>query len=124
MIYTPHAMPTLVKFLYCPKCKDLKPKAWFAISDTCISCLGPARAIPIPAAPLTFAKYALWILVIALVAVHLAVNDRTYLWVAVIGLVAAMILAYVDLQRGERIAKAKIRLTSGDQGLFDKRRLV
>jgi membrane associated rhomboid family serine protease len=124
MIYTPHAMPTLVKFLYCPKCKDLRPKAWFAISDTCIRCLGPARRIPIPATPLTFTKYALWILVIALVAVHLAVNDRIYLWAAVIGLVAAMILAYIDLQRGEKTAKAKIRVTSGDHDLFDKHRRV
>jgi len=119
-----HAMPTLVKFLYCPKCKDIRPKAWFSISDSCMSCRGPARRIVIPATGLTYVKYALWVLVMALVAFHLKLDDRAYLWGAIIALVVAMGVAYVDLLRGERRARARIRMTSADVETFKRRRWV
>jgi prepilin signal peptidase PulO-like enzyme (type II secretory pathway) len=117
-------MPTLVKFLYCPKCKELRPKAWFSISNTCMSCRGPARVILIRATTLTYVKYALWVAVMALIAVHLKLEDRFYLWVAVACLLAAMVLAYIDLLRGERKARARIRMTSGDLETFRKLRWI
>jgi len=117
-------MPTLVKFLYCPKCKDLKPKAWFSISDSCLSCRGPARAIPIPRTTVTYAKYVLWVSVIAMVAIHLKLDDRVFLWAGVAALAAAMVLAYVDLLRGERVARSKIRMTAADLEALRQRRRV
>jgi len=117
-------MPTLVKFLYCPKCKDLRPKAWFSISDTCISCRGPARAIPIPRTPVTYAKYVLWIVVLAMIALHLKLDDRMFLWAGVVVLAAGMVLAYVDLLRGERKARARIRMTAADLEALRERKRV
>jgi len=110
-----------VKFLYCPACKELRVKSWYAIRNTCPRCRGEARAIDIPRTKMTYLTYALYVVVPGLVAVHLLTDSDAYLYASVVGLVAMMIVSYIDITKGEKIARAKIKVASSDLREFRKK---
>ncbi len=110
-----------MKFLYCPNCKEVRAKAWYQIRPRCSRCLGMATEIDIPNGPLTYLTYILYVLVPGLVAVSLMWDDRTYLWYAIIGLALMVVVAMIDIGRGQKIAKARVKITSSDVHEFRKR---
>ena len=111
-----------MKYLYCPRCKDLHVKGWYAISDRCSRCFGNATAIKIPNNWLMYLLYFLYAFTPALVVVYLAEHDKTYLYAAVVSLAIMMFVSYAALVRGEEYAKAKIRVASSNVDLFRKKR--
>ena len=110
-----------VKFLYCPECKELRVKSWYAVRDVCSRCRGQARAIVVPRSALTYFSYALYVLVPGLVGVHLLTDADMYLCLSVAGLVAMMIVSYADISKGEKFARAKIKVTSSDKSELRKK---
>ncbi len=109
-----------VKYLYCPSCKQLHVKPWFAIRDRCQGCFGEATAISIPANWMTYAKYVLYVVIPALVAVDLLNNDQNFLYLAVALLLVMFVIAYMDIARGEKYARERIKVTSTDIDSFRK----
>jgi hypothetical protein len=103
-----------VKYLYCTKCKDLRVKPWYALRYYCSRCRADLRVIEVPRSWMTYAVYILTVLTFALVIVHVTSDMRNSLMMAVISLVAMMIIQFVDLGRGQRYARSKIRLTKSD----------
>ncbi len=65
---------------------------------------------------MSYVTYSLYIVVPVLIALYLYTNVRSYLYVSIIGLVAMMIVSYVNLGRGEAYAKARIKVTVGSRG--------
>jgi len=110
-----------VKFLYCPKCKELRAKAWYQVKPRCSRCIGPATVMVVKNGPLTYLTYILYVVVPGLVVVSLTTDDKTYLWYAVIGLVVMVIVAMVDIGRAQAIAKQRIKIASSDLHLFRRR---
>lgn len=110
-----------MKYLYCPRCKQLHVKPWFAIRNKCQNCFGDATVIPIPANWITYTSYAFYIFVPALILFYVTEHAKTYLYLAIAGLVAMMIVAYVDLVRGEKYAKTKIKIANTDAQTFRRR---
>lgn len=103
-----------MKFLYCPKCKEMRAKAWFQIRPTCSRCIGPATEIVVPNGPLTYFTYFLYFFVPGLVVVSLIIDERVYLYYALAGLAVMMVSAMIDLGRGLRIAKSRVKIASSD----------
>lgn len=110
-----------MKYLYCPICKQLHVKPWFAVRNKCQNCFGDATVIHIPRNKVTYALYALYVIIPALILAYVEEHAKTYLYVAIAGLVVMMALAYVELVRGEKYAKAKIKITSADVQRFKRR---
>ena len=107
-----------MKFLYCPKCKQLHVKPWFAIRDRCQNCFGEATAISIPVNWMTYVKYALYVMIPGLVFLDLKYDDKTYLYLAVAMLFVMFVISYADITRGEKYAKERIKITSADSDAF------
>ncbi|OGS55913.1 MAG: hypothetical protein A3K60_03360 [Euryarchaeota archaeon RBG_19FT_COMBO_56_21] len=120
-IYTPPPFGTSVKYLYCPKCKEVRAKTWYQQRDRCLACIGPATVIKVPNSALTYVNYFLYVFVPGLVAVYLWKEDRSYVWLAVGFLVIMMITSYIDLLRGERYARKKVKIASSDLNEFRRR---
>lgn len=110
-----------VKYLYCPKCKELRVKPWFAIRNQCQMCFGEAREIRIPNNWMTYLSYVLYIGIPALVSISLYLKDRTFLYVAVVLLVVMMVVAYANVLRGEEYAKTRIKVASSALSDFQRR---
>ncbi len=121
VINTSQAFKLAVKFLYCTKCKDVRVKAWYQLRPACPRCLGVATPIVVKNSLLTYIAYILYVVIIGLVAVSLRENDRTYLYVAIVALVVAVIAAYVDLVRGEKLARKRVRITDADTASFRRK---
>lgn len=117
----PRRIPDVMKFLYCPRCKDLHVKNWYAISDKCSRCFGNATAIKIPNNWLMYFLYFMYVLTPGLVLVYLAEHDKTYLYASVVALAIMMIVSYVALVRGEEYAKTKVRVGSSNVDMFRKK---
>jgi hypothetical protein len=110
-----------VKYLYCPKCKELRVKAWYERRNRCSRCLGDATAIRIPNSWLTYLVYGLYVIVPALVAVHLTTHVRPYIWLSLGGVILMMVVSFADMSRGAAYAKNRIKVTDGDLHVFRKR---
>lgn len=110
-----------MKYLYCPRCKELRVKAWYQRANFCSRCNGPATAIPIPNSWLTYLTYVLYVVVPALVAVYIITDIRLYIWIAVVGLAIMMVVSFVDISRGMAYAKKKIKVTDSNVDLFRRR---
>ena len=110
-----------MKYLYCPKCKEVRAKTWYQRRDRCLACVGPATPIKVPNSALTYANYVLYVFVPGLVAVYLWSDDRSYLWLAVGFLAIMMITSYADLLRGERYARKKVKIATSDLVEFRRR---
>jgi hypothetical protein len=107
-----------VKFTYCPKCKELRTKPWYAYKDRCARCAGDVAVIPIPPSPLTYVVYALVVICFVLVYFGNSEDNQILLYGAVIGVVAAMVIQFFELARGEKYARAKIKPTKSDVDLL------
>lgn len=103
-----------MKYLYCPKCKDLRVKPWYSMRDRCSRCLGDVTAIEIPRGPLTYAVYALAAVAVVLAYLSTKTGDRLYIYAALVFTVAMGAVQFKELMRGERYAKAKIKVTKSD----------
>ena len=110
-----------MKYLYCPRCKDLRVKSWYQIKDKCQICFADATAIKIPSSWRTYVVYVLYILTPALVLVSVYNDDKAYLYAAVVLFVFMFILAWLELSRGLAYAKTKIKVTSANMKDFRKR---
>jgi uncharacterized membrane protein YdbT with pleckstrin-like domain len=109
-----------VKFLYCKRCKDIRLKSWYAISNKCPVCLSDATPIKIPNTWLTYLLYALYVTAPALIALYAVNHDKQYLWFALILVFIMMAITWVELGRGRGYARAKVKITQ--QNLTDFRR--
>lgn len=110
-----------MKFLYCPSCKQLRVKPWYSIRDRCGGCMGDATVIQVPNSWMTYVSYALYVAVPALVVVYLTSGAVLWMYGAVALLVVMMILQYLDVVRGEKYARSKIRVTASDSSSFKTR---
>jgi len=121
VINTSQTFRLAVKFLYCAKCKDVRVKAWYQLQPRCPRCMGGATLIVVKNSWLTFVTYALYAVIIGLVAVSLRSDDRSYLYWAIGGLVVAVVAAYVDMVRGEKLARKRVKITDSDTSSFRRR---
>jgi len=110
-----------VKYLYCPKCKDLRVKSWYAIRDRCPMCFGPAAAIKVPNTWTTYLLYTTYVVTPALIIVYMWRDDRDFLYAALVGLAIMIVLSWLEIGRGMAYAKTKVKITSGDLGQFRER---
>lgn len=119
-LYTLSTYWTDVKFLYCPKCKEIRAKTWFQRRNRCLACIGPATLIVVPNGYLTYLNYVLYILAPMFAIISVLTDTRDYIWVAVGLLIVMMISSYLDLVRGEKIARKKVKI--GTTSLHEFRR--
>lgn len=110
-----------MKFLYCPKCKELRAKAWYQIRPRCSRCMGPATEIAVRNGPLTYLTYFLYVFVPGLVVVHFMTDDKAYLWYSIVGLVIMVAVAMIDIGRGQKIAKKRVKIAGSDLHEFRRR---
>ncbi len=120
-INTPGAYTRLVKYLYCPKCKDLRVKAWYTFGDKCPVCFSDATAVKVPNTWLTYLQYSLYVIVPALIVIYLMHDDRQYLYFAVILVVVMMTISWIEFGRGRDYARAKVKMTAGNLESFRKK---
>ncbi len=110
-----------MKYLYCPRCKQLHVKAWFAIRDRCPVCFEDATVIEVPRNWMTYGAYILYVTVPALILVYVSNHVKLYLYAALALLAVMMVLAYAEIVRGEKYAREHVRLTVDDSSIFSKR---
>ena len=110
-----------MKYLYCPRCKELRVKSWYQIKDKCQMCFSDARPIKIPNSWLTYALYVLYVVTPGFVAVSVYSDVRTYLYVAVVLLVLMFIISWIEVSRGLAYARTKIKVASANVKELRKR---
>ena len=120
-INTARSFHWTVKYLYCPRCKELRVKAWFERRDRCSRCLGNSTAIRIPNSWLTYVVYGLYVIAPGLAAIYLTTDVRLYFWLALVGVILMIVVSFVDMSRGAAYAKKRIKVTDGDLREFRKR---
>ena len=120
-IYMAHAFPSPVKYLYCPQCKELRVKSWYQVRNVCSRCFSEAATIKIPRNWMTYASYILYVVVPALIAANQITGSKTYLQLAIVGLVVMLIVSYADIVRGEKFARTKIKVAGSDLDQFRKK---
>lgn len=111
----------LVKYLYCPRCKELRVKSWYQVKNKCQLCFADATPIPIPNIWLTYALYALYVITPGLVAVYVYSDVRFYLHVAIALLVILFIVSWMEVSRGLVYARTKVKITTSNLNSFRKR---
>lgn len=110
-----------VKFLYCPNCKELRVKPWYAIRDSCARCRDAGRVIEIPRSILTYMIYILTAAAFALIFFHTRQDNNLFLYTAVALVVAMMVIQFKELARGEKYARSKIKVTKSDKEALRKK---
>jgi len=115
------AIQTWMKFIYCANCKELRVKPWYSIQPRCVGCTGYATVIPIPNSWMTYVSWTLYVIVPALVVLYITSDTLIWIYLAVAFLVVMMIIQYMDVVRGEKYARSKIRVTASDSGRFKTR---
>jgi hypothetical protein len=120
-IYISGAYPWTVKFLYCKRCKDIRLKSWYAISNRCPICLSNATPIKVPNIWLTYLMYLLYVLSPSILVIYVIEDDRTYLYVALFMVLVMMVISWLELGRGREYARAKVKITQQNLGDFRKR---
>ena len=103
-----------MKYLYCPKCKELRVKPWYSIRNRCFGCYGEATVIVVPNSWMTYVSYVLYVVVPLLVVVYVSTHVVEWIYAAIALLIVMIVLQYLDIVRGEKFAKAKIRVTVSD----------
>jgi uncharacterized OB-fold protein len=114
-------IPSYVKYLYCPRCKELRAKSWYQIRNKCQLCFADATAIQIPNTWMTYALYVLYVVTPGLVLVYVSNDEKPYLYAAVVLLVLMIVLSWLEVSRGLAYARTKIKVTSADVKDFKKR---
>ena len=110
-----------MKFLYCPRCKDVKVKNWYQIKDKCMVCFSDATAIKIPNTWKTYLVYVLYVVTPAMILAYVWEDDRFYLYLAFVLVFIMMAITWVELGRGRAYARAKIKITDANIDQFRKR---
>ena len=113
-IYTTFANRDGVKFVYCPKCKELRVKPWYTMRARCARCRDDGREISTPRTVLSFVLYAMILVVFALVYMYTNTDNPIFLIGGIVSLVAAFVIQGIEIARGERYARAKIKTTKAD----------
>ena len=108
-----------MKFVYCPKCKELRVKPWYALRPICSRCRDDAKEIVVKKTWLTYLLYALMVGIAAVVYIYTRSGNSLLLYAGIAGLVAAFIVQAVELSRGERVARARIKATKSDVKGFE-----
>lgn len=120
-IYISPALRPGVKFLYCPKCKELRVKSWYSIRDRCPRCFGDATPIKIPFTIYTLALYTFYVLVPVLVGLYVTTDIETYLYFSIATMVIMFAIAWIVIGQGEDYAWSKIKVTNSDVDRLGKR---
>lgn len=110
-----------MKFVYCAKCKELRVKPWYGRWPRCSRCRQEAKEIVVPRTVLSYVVYALVAGVFVTVFLYTRTDDKIFLYGGVVGLVATFIVQAIELSRGERIARSRIRATKSDAAAFRKK---
>ncbi len=110
-----------MKYLYCPRCKELRVKSWYQIKNKCQLCFSDATAIQIPNSWMTFALYVLYVVTPGLVLVSVYGEDKAYLYAAVVFLVIMFIFSWLEVSRGMAYSRTKVKITSANRKDFRKR---
>ena len=103
-----------MKFLYCPKCKELRVKPWYSFRNRCLRCYGEAVVMNIPNSWMTYVSYILYVVVPLLVVIYVSTDATMWIVGAVALLIVMAVSQYLDILRGEKIAKARIKVTVSD----------
>lgn len=110
-----------MKFVYCPKCKEMRVKPWYAIRPWCSRCRQDAKEIRVPRTVLSYVLILLIGEVFTTIFLYTRTDDSLLLYAGVAGLVATLIVQGVDMSRGERVARARIKATKSDAQSFRKK---
>ena len=110
-----------VKFLYCPKCKELRVKPWYSMRDRCARCNDDVRVIEVPRSILTYMVYILTAVAFAPIFLHTREDNSLFLYTAVALVVAMMVIQFKEMARGEKYARSKIKVTSSDREALRKK---
>ena len=110
-----------MKYLYCPKCKELRVKPWYTLTDRCPRCRGSVRVIEVPRSFGTYAVYILTAAAFALVYLNTQQGNGVFLYVALGLVVIMMIIQFMELSRGEKYARTKIKVTHSDLDALRKK---
>jgi len=120
-IYTTQSFSLRVKYLYCPKCKELRVKPWYSIRDRCARCYGDTKVIPIPPSVFTYVVYVTMGICFVLLYLYSRNNEDTYFYVAIAFAVVMAASQIKELIRGERYARARIKVTRSDVDTMKKK---
>lgn len=112
---------TAVKFVYCPKCKELRIKPWYSIRAWCSRCRQDAKEIRVPRTLLSYILILLIGTVFVTIYMYTRTDDSMLLYVGIAGLIATLIVQAVDMSRGEQVARARIKATRSDAKSFRKK---
>jgi hypothetical membrane protein len=110
-----------VKFLYCPRCKDVKVKNWYQIKDKCPVCFSDATPIKVPNTWKTYMLYVLYVVAPAMLLMYVWNDDKRYLYAAFVVVFVMMAITWVELGRGRAYARAKVKITAQNSDQFRKR---
>ena len=110
-----------MKYLYCPKCKELRVKSWYQINNKCQLCFSDATAIKIPNTWMTFTLYVLYVITPAMVGLYVYSDVKSYLYIAVVLLIIMFVISWMEISRGLAYARTKVKITAGDLNNFRKR---
>lgn len=120
--YIPKAPITaLVKFVYCHKCKELRVKPWYSMRARCARCRYDAREISIPRTVLSYVMYAFVLAVFVTIFLYTRTDSSIYLYGGIAGLIGCFIVQALEITRGERIARSRIKATKSDAPAFRKK---
>ncbi len=114
----PRNIQWAVKYLYCKRCKDIRLKSWYAISNKCPVCLSDATPIKVP---YTWLTYVLYIMSPGFVVVYLLNDQRVYLYIALALVIVMMVISWIELGRGREYARAKVKISHQSVDDFRKR---
>jgi hypothetical protein len=122
-IYSTPDFSISVKFLYCPKCKEMRVKPWYSLRDRCSRCHGDVRVIEIPRTIWTYTIYGLTVTIFVTVFLHTQSDETnyTYLYVSIGLLIALMIIQFNEVIKGDRIARSKIKITRSDRNSMQRK---
>lgn len=103
-----------MKYLYCPKCKELRVKPWYSFKDRCARCHIDVRVMEVPRTVLSYAIYVLMAIAFALVYMNSRGAEDIYLYLAVVIVAVMMVVQWSELSRGQKYARSKIKVTKSD----------
>ena len=120
-IYTSQTFSPDVKYLYCPRCKELRVKPWYSLRDRCARCYSDSKVIPIPSSVFTYLVYVTMVICFVILYLYTRNDDDTYLYVAIAFAFVMAASQIVDLMRGEKYARARIKVAHSDTDAMKKK---
>lgn len=96
-------------------------KPWYARRVRCGRCRGEGTEITVPKSGLSYLIFVMMVLVTAAAIMDVRTGDDLYFYLAIVGVVALIAIQFIDISRGEKYARARIRPTSSDVDEFKKR---